>query len=333
MAERLFVVCCGFLLDLLLGDPQGIWHPVRGIGTIIKYCESGLRRILRISHERERDRIKKYLAGAMLIIITLILSVGIPAIILFMLHRLHPLAAAAAEIIMCYQILAVKSLKTESMKVYTALKSGGIERARTAVSMIVGRDTAELDEKGIIRASVETVAENTSDGVIAPLIFLFLSGPLGGFFYKAVNTMDSMVGYKNDRYYYFGRAAAKLDDVLNYIPARIAAVLMIGGAFFPGLSVKNAVRIFKRDRFNHASPNSAQTEAVCAGALGVQLAGDAYYFGKLHRKPGIGDAEREVEREDIRRVNGMMYRASFLMLLAGIAVMLGIYAIINNLNC
>ena len=200
------------------------------------------------------------------------------------------------------------------MKVYRELKKDDLEAARYAVSMIVGRDTQVLDATGVAKAAVETVAENTSDGVIAPLIYLAIGGPILGFMYKAINTMDSMVGYKNDKYMYFGRCAAKLDDVVNYIPARISALLMIAVSFLPGKAYdgKGAWRIWRRDRRKHASPNSAQTEAVCAGSLGVQLAGDASYFGKIVKKPTIGDALRPVEYEDIKRANGLLYRTAIL---------------------
>ena len=225
----------------------------------------------------------------------------------------------ALEVFWSFQILAARSLKSESMKVYEALKNGSLEEARKAVSMIVGRDTQNLTEEGVAKAAVETVAENSSDGVVAPLIFLSLGGPVLGFFYKAVNTLDSMVGYKNDRYLYFGRFSAKLDDVLNFIPSRLSGLLLVAASPLAGLDGKGAWRIFRRDRKNHASPNSAQTEAAAAGALGVQLAGDAYYFGKLYKKPTIGDPLRPVEYEDIRRVNRLMYAAVCLALLIAAA--------------
>lgn len=208
---------------------------------------------------------------------------------------------------MCYQILATKALKQESMKVFTALKSGDIEEARHFVSMIVGRDTQCLDETGVAKAAIETVAENTSDGVVAPLMYMALGGAPLGFLYKSINTMDSMVGYQNEQYRYFGRVAAKLDDVANFFPARIAAWLMIVSSFILGMDHKGARRIYLRDRFHHDSPSSAQTESVCAGALGVQLAGDAYYFGELHKKLTIGDATREVVSGDIVLANRLMY--------------------------
>ena len=189
---------------------------------------------------------------------------------------------------------------------------------------VVGRDTALLNEEGVAKAAIETVAENTSDGVIAPMIYTAIGGPVLGFFYKAVNTMDSMVGYKNDRYLYFGRAAARLDDLVNYIPSRISAYLMIVAAYFLGsdFSGRRAFKIYQRDNRNHASPNSAQTEAACAGALGIRLAGDASYFGKLVKKPFIGDAVRPVEYEDIRRVNRLMYGTAWLCFLGCLAGMI-----------
>lgn len=215
---------------------------------------------------------------------------------------------------MTYQILAVKCLKVESMKVYQCLKNGNLEQARKAVSMIVGRDTEHLDEEGVAKAAIETVAENTSDGVIAPMLYLAVGGPILGFLYKAVNTMDSMIGYKNDKYLYFGKAAAKLDDFVNFLPARISACLMIVASFFAGrhFSGKGAWTIYKRDRKKHTSPNSAQTEAVCAGALSIRLAGDASYFGKIVKKPYIGEAVRGVEYEDIKRANHLMYITAWL---------------------
>ena len=180
--------------------------------------------------------------------------------------------------------------------------------------MIVGRDTQNLTKEGVAKAAIETVAENTSDGVIAPMLYTALGGPVLGFLYKAVNTMDSMVGYKNDRYLHFGRAAAKLDDVVNFLPARISALLMIGAAFLSGKSYngRQAWCIWHRDSRKHASPNSAQTESVCAGALGIQLAGDASYFGKVVKKPYIGDPKRQVEYEDIRRANRLMNRTAWI---------------------
>lgn len=321
MAERIIVLCIGFILDIIIGDPYWLWHPVRRIGKVIELSEKILLKVFRIKEGRENDIRKKLIAGGIMAIAVIFVSVAVPFVILYLAEKINTYLKIAIECIMCYEMLAMKSLKTESMKVYNALKGGSVENARSAVSMIVGRDTKRLDEEGIIKAAVETVAENTSDGVIAPLIYMMLFGPLGGFFYKAVNTMDSMVGYKNDRYYYFGRVAAKLDDILNYIPSRISAIFMIIAAFILKMDYKNALYIFKRDRYNHASPNSAQTEAVCAGALSVQLAGDAYYFGKLYKKPTIGDYKRRVEAEDIKRANSLLYGTSFITLLFGVLLM------------
>lgn len=318
MQERIIIIACGFALDLIFGDPLWLWHPVMGIGKVISCSDRVLRKLFGIREERETDREKKRVAGVLLVLVTLFFSLLIPALILYGAGLIHPWLKTGISCVMCYQLLALKSLRTESMKVYAALQQENIEPARKAVSMIVGRDTQCLDREGVTKAAVETIAENTSDGVIAPLLYMLLFGVLGGFFYKAVNTMDSMVGYKNDRWRYMGTAAAKLDDIVNFIPARIAAAAMIGAAFFLGLDYKNAVRIYKRDRRQHASPNSAQTEAVCAGALGVQLAGDAYYFGQLCHKPTIGDDGRSVEAEDIKRANRLLYAASLLVLAAGL---------------
>ncbi len=298
----------GFLLDLLLGDPCFLPHPVRLIGRCISAAEK------RIRGKALEDGGKEIRQGAILVSLVLIAAVTVSAFLLGAAYRLHPYAGMLIEGFMTYQILAVKSLKEESLKVYQRLKEGNLIQARAAVSMIVGRDTDCLDEAGVTRAAVETVAENTSDGVIAPMLYLALGGPVLGFFYKAVNTMDSMVGYKNEKYLYFGRAAAKLDDAVNWIPARISACLMIAAAFLAGrdFSGRGAVRIYRRDRRNHASPNSAQTESVCAGALGIRLAGDAVYFGKTVRKPYIGEELRRVEYEDIKRVNRLLYITAWL---------------------
>ena len=254
----------------------------------------------------------------MLVVVTV--STGVPAVILSVAYKYFWQLGLALESFWCYQILATKSLKVESDRVYIALKDKGLEAGRKAVSMIVGRDTQNLTEEGVTKAAVETVAENTSDGVIAPLFYMLIGGAVLGFTYKAINTMDSMVGYKNDKYQWFGTAAAKLDDVVNFIPARVSAVLMILAAYLTGMDGKNAACIFRRDRFNHKSPNSAQTEAVMAGALDVQLAGDAWYFGKLVKKPTIGEDLRTVEAADIMRINRMMITASLIALVLFLAV-------------
>ncbi|HHW66553.1 MAG TPA: cobalamin biosynthesis protein CobD [Epulopiscium sp.] len=299
----------GFILDMLLGDPYCLPHPVRWIGKGIIALEQRL-----LKNDGDRNEKRELKNGMILIVIVLATTTTVTALIIIGSYNIHPYFGVMIETLMTYQILAAKSLKVESMKVYISLKEEGLEGARKAVSMIVGRDTESLDEEGIRKAAIETVAENTSDGVIAPMLYTALGGPVLGFFYKAVNTMDSMIGYKNDQYLYFGRAAAKLDDLVNYIPARISAYLMILAAFFGGKNFngKQAYKIYKRDRRNHASPNSAQTESVCAGALGIQLAGDASYFGKLVKKPYIGDKLRQVEHEDIKRANHLMYMTAWI---------------------
>lgn len=308
----------GFLLDLLLGDPYWLPHPIRLIGSLITKTEKCLRSNAKEEGQQEKQQIeqnkKELRQGVTMVLIVLGVTLVTVMLILLLAYRVHPYIGVMVETIMTYQILATKCLKVASMKVYQCLKYQTLEEARKAVSMIVGRDTQCLNEEGVAKAAIETVAENTSDGVIAPMLYTALGGPILGFLYKAVNTMDSMIGYKNDKYLYFGRAAAKLDDVVNYLPARISAYLMIAASFFAGkdFNGKRAFRIYKRDNRNHASPNSAQTESVCAGALGIQLAGDASYFGKVVKKPFIGDALRQVEYEDIRRVNRLLYLTAWM---------------------
>ena len=233
---------------------------------------------------------------------------------------LHPLLGLTVQMFWCGQALAAKGLVQESMNVYRELTKPDLPAARIAVSRIVGRDTQALTAEGVTKAAVETVAENASDGVIAPLLYMLLGGAPLALTYKAINTMDSMVGYKNTQYLYFGRAAAKLDDVANYLPSRIAALLWVAAAALTGNDARNAWRIWRRDRHNHASPNSAQTESACAGALNVQLAGPAYYFGEYYPKPTIGDAVRPIEPEDIRRADRMMYAESLLALALGLLI-------------
>ena len=307
--EYASAACIGFLIDFIVGDPQGLWHPVCGIGSLISRMEKKLRKNTADTPQN------LLLAGAALAVTIPCMTVVITAVLLLAAGFIHPYLRFVLICVLDGWILAARSLKTESMKVYRRLKEKDLNGARYAVSMIVGRDTERLTAEGVTRAAVETVAENASDGVIAPLLFLLFFGPVGGFFYKAVNTMDSMVGYKNEKYLYFGRAAAKLDDLVNYIPARLTGLAFTAAAcLIPGMSGKNAFKIWRRDRRNHKSPNSAQSESACAGALGVQLAGDAWYFGELYHKPAIGDALRPIEPEDIPRANRLMYVASVLTL-------------------
>lgn len=296
----------GFVLDLMFGDPYWLPHPIRLIGSLISKLDH---RLFSEKEGVERDSRKEFHRGILLTVLVLAITVLAAFLILFGAYKISPYLGLVIESIMTYQILATKCLKQESMKVHKKLAEEDLIGSRKAVSMIVGRDTEVLDETGVAKAAIETVAENTSDGVIAPMLYLAIGGPVLGFLYKAVNTLDSMVGYKNDRYLYFGRAAARLDDGLNFIPARISALLMIASCYLAGkeYSGKDALRVYKRDKRNHASPNSAHTEAVCAGALGIRLAGDASYFGKIHHKPFIGDEKRAVEYEDIARANRLLY--------------------------
>ena len=323
MCYHIFAFIAGFVLDLLIGDPHFIPHPVRLIGSLISFCDKRLNCDAGYNISEKKLNLIKYKRGMLLAFTVIFATFAISVIIIVAAYSINLYAGIIAEAVMTWQILATKCLRVESMRVYDALRTDGVDAGRRAVSMIVGRDTSVLDAAGVTRAAVETIAENTSDGVIAPMLYTAIGGPVLGFVYKAVNTMDSMLGYKNDKYMYFGRFAARLDDVVNFIPARISAYLMIAAAFIGGRQFdgRNAYRIFKRDRFNHASPNSAQTESVCAGALRVQLAGDAVYFGKLVKKKYIGDGLREIEYEDIKRANRLMYITAFLCELLSVAVM------------
>lgn len=313
MKYHILAFGAGFLLDQLFGDPYFLPHPIRGIGWLIAKTEKTLRAGNPQGNSTEREGAERR-QGKLLVVIVLLFTGMLSALILFGAYAMHPGLGVVIEAVMTYQILAARCLQVESSKVWKQLNAGSLEEARKAVSMIVGRDTEHLTEEGVAKAAIETVAENTSDGVIAPMLYTALGGPVLGFLYKAVNTMDSMVGYKNEKYLHFGRAAAKLDDVMNFFPARISALLMVGTAFISGKSYngKQAWRIWRRDNRKHASPNSAQTESVCAGALGIQLAGDASYFGKVVKKPYIGDPTRAVEPEDIRRTNRLMNRTAWI---------------------
>ena len=292
----------GVALDALLGDPQGWPHLVIFFGRVISFWEKRL-------YPMENKR----LGGTILVVLTILCCTLLPGALLALAWRISRWLYLLLGGVICWQCIAARSLRDESDLVRVPLEAGDLPKAREMVGRIVGRDTDALDADGVCRAAVETVAENTSDGVIAPLFYMAIGGPVLGCLYKSVNTMDSMIGYKNDRYMDFGRRAALLDDVVNFIPARLAALELIAAAFLCGMDGKNAWRIWRRDRHNHASPNSAQTESAVAGALGLRLAGDAVYFGKLHKKPYIGDALRDIEPEDIRRAHKLMFAATGIM--------------------
>lgn len=305
----------GFVIDIFVGDPYNFPHPIRAIGTLIAKLEKVV-----------RERFKNLRKGGVFLALTvLIASTLVPLAVLFVCYKINIYLGLTVESVMCWQLVAARCLQKESMKVCRAVEEKDIEKARKAVSMIVGRDTDVLDETGIVKAAVETVAENTSDGVTAPIMYIALGGAPLGFFYKAANTMDSMIGYTNEKYIDIGRFAAKLDDVLNFIPSRLTALGMILSAYLLGADGKNAAKIWKRDRRKHASPNSAQTESVCAGALDIRLAGDAYYFGELHKKEFIGDDIRTPESEDIRRANRLMYCTSVIVLVISAALRAAIF--------
>ena len=311
-------VFVGFALDCLLGDPLGRAHPVVLMGKLISFLENQLRPRFPKTPQGERT------AGTIMALTVLLVSAGVGLLLLLLAWRIHPWVYLILSSFLCWQCFAARCLMTEAKKVVTCLEQQGLGAGRRQVSMLVGRDTENLTEEQVVKAAVETVAENTSDGVVAPLFWMALFGAVGGLFYKAVNTMDSMVGYKNDRYLHFGRFAAKFDDVVNFIPARLSALAMIASAFLLRLDGQNAWRIWRRDRRNHASPNSAQPESACAGALRVQLGGSASYFGKLYEKPTIGDPIRPIERGDVDRACQLLYGTSVLLLLVfGAIVLLG----------
>ncbi len=306
---HLAAIIAGFILDLIFGDPHWLPHPICLIGNLIGWLDKNLRALL------AANKTALLCGGAFMVLIVVGVSFTIPLVILNLVGGISPWLAFAVETIMCYQIFATKCLRDESMKVYDALAKDDLADARVKLSWIVGRDTKNLDAEEVIKGAVETVAENTADGIIAPMLYMFIGGAPLAFLYKGINTMDSMVGYKNDKYLYFGRCAAKLDDLANLIPARITGLAMIMAAYFVNLDAKNAWKIFWRDRYNHLSPNSAMTESVTAGALNIQLGGDHFYFGKLVHKDTIGDNIRLVCADDIVKTNKLLYMTAVLCLL------------------
>ena len=294
-----------FLLDLLVGDPPSKPHPVRFMGLYISCFE-------KITNRPERSESYKKAAGVLLLITTVGLSYLLPFFALRLAAGVSPYLYHLLNVLLMYTCIAARCLDREGTRIYRALMKGDIEESRKLLSMIVGRDTDRLDESGITRGAVETVAENTSDGVIAPLFYMFLGGAPLTMAYKAVNTLDSMVGYKNDRYLHFGRAAARFDDAANYIPARLTGILMVVASVLLRLDYRRSFSTLVKDSRNHSSPNSGFPEAAAAGALGVQLGGTSYYFGRAIDKPTIGELLRPLEGKDIKSVIKLMYVSSIL---------------------
>ncbi|MBO4387207.1 MAG: cobalamin biosynthesis protein CobD [Treponema sp.] len=305
----------GFILDFFMGDPHCMPHPVRFIGALISLLE---KRLLNLSDSKVRQRA----FGFVLVVLVLLVTGGITFALLHFSYKIHFFAGFAFEVLICYWCIAANDLKKESVNVLKKMQTSSIDECRKALSRIVGRDTQRLAEEEIVKATVETVAENSNDGVIAPLFYMAIGGPVLGMIYKAINTMDSMVGYKNDRYRFFGTAAARCDDVFGFIPARLSALFAIISCPMLRLNMKNAFKIFKRDRYKHNSPNSAQTESVYAGAMEIQLGGDAWYGGVLEHKEFLGDEIRKPCAKDIRRSCSLMYASSLLATLVFCAVRL-----------
>lgn len=296
-------ITIGFILDLIIGDPNNPFHPVRIIGKLASHLENIFRKLF-----------KNYLkiAGFFVWLITIAITLTVTYILVYMSYKINIYLGTILEGILIYFCISGKGLVVEGIKVINYLVKDDIEKARHQLSYIVGRDTTNLDKEGIVRAVIETIAENMSDGVIAPLFYAGIFGAPLAMTYKAVNTMDSMFGYKNDKYISFGYFPAKLDDVFNYIPARLTGFFIVITSFILKYDYKNSYKIYKRDRYNHTSPNSAHPESAMAGALDIQLGGPNYYFGKLVVKPTIGDKIKEVQIEDVKRTSKILYLSSFM---------------------
>lgn len=300
----LLILPTAFCLDLIFGDPEKFPHPVRLMGKFIIFCETFIRSRLPKTSQWEKR------GGLILAVVVMGVSFLAPLAIILTAYKINGALGILVHIILCYWLIAVKSMNKEASSVFDELKKDDLDAARQKLSRIVGRDTKNLDEKGIIKATVESVSENTCDGVVAPLFFMAIGGAPLGFLYKAVNTLDSMVGYKNEKYKDFGYFSAKIDDVLNFIPARITGLFYIFAAYCLGYNGKGARKIFFRDRLKHASPNSAHGEAAAAGALNIALGGASYYGGVLVEKPVIGDDIKTPEPDDINKSIQMLYLAS-----------------------
>jgi len=305
-----YLLLAALALDFALGDPRWLPHPVRLMGSMALGFETLWRRL--IANER---------AAGILTVLSVLTATGLATLaLLWAAWQLHPWAATACAVFLIYTAIAARDLARHSHAVYDALIANDLPLARQRVGMIVGRDTASLDEAGVARAAVESVAESMVDGVTAPIFFAILGGPVGAMLYKAINTMDSTFGYKNDRYRNFGWAAARLDDLANFIPARLTGLLVPVAALLLGLDARNSWRIFRRDRLNHASPNSAHTEAGVAGALGVQLGGTSLYFGQPVTKPSIGEPLAAVSPRHILAANRLLFATTLLAAALGMAL-------------
>ena len=312
----------GYVLDLIFGDPSFLYHPVIFIGKVIKYSEIVLRKIF-------KGKAGEFIGGIFLVIIVISVTVGLSFGILFLCYKINFYLYFGVSTFMCYQILATKCLRDCAKRVYDDLENKTLDDARYSVGMIVGRETKNLSKEGVIKACVESVAESTSDGVIAPMFYMFLGGPILGFFYKAINTMDSMVAYKNEKYFYFGKAAARLDDFFNLIPSRLTGIMIIISSLILGYDAKNALKVFFRDRYKHESPNSAQCEAPMAGALDIMLAGDAIYEGKLEHKETLGNDIKTPESDDIKKSIKILYLTSLLWVLIFCLIKLLVWSLIK----
>ena len=334
----LWLLPAAFLLDLIVGDPQWLPHPVRLIGKLIAACDRLLNGAHRASRETEGTHKTegqeasagtgsiyawRRFCGLLCVLIVLGVTGGVTFGLIVLFDLIHPLAGLILRLVLSTYTLAARSLAAAAGAVAKALATGDLQQARRAVSMIVGRDTDRLKEDGVAKAAIESVAESTADGVVSPLFYLALFGPVGAMVFKAVSTMDSMIGYRSETYRDFGACAARLDDVLNFIPARIAALCMVAAAFFSGADGRGAFRVWKKDRKKHASPNAGQTESVCAGALGLQLNGDAFYGGVLVHKPALGNEKKTAEAADIGRANRLMLVTGLLSLVLFFAAAAG----------
>ncbi|MBN2796797.1 MAG: cobalamin biosynthesis protein CobD [Clostridia bacterium] len=308
-------ILIGYCTDLVVGDPYFLFHPVRWIGNLIAFLEKYL---------NQGTPSKRKIKGIILVLIVTSISFFVPFMLLILAFKIHLLLGIMLESFMIFQIMATKSLDFETKKVYKALLAKDIVLARKEMSYLVSRDTHQMSEEDIVKAGIETISENLADGVISPLIFIILGGGPLGWLYKSINTMDSMVGYKNERYENFGWAAAKLDDLVNYVPARLTSLFILIAGFFLRLDIKNGIRILKRDRRNHSSPNSAYPESAVAGLLRIQLGGKATYFGKTSLKPTMGDAIKPIEISDMKKTSNILYLTSLVAFVVLMSIKYGV---------